>query len=298
MALLLYTNVLFAEDKSDCGILISEFPSEALKKDMSSIPDDTYINICDDIEARVELTVNAGLYSQATSIDNRAYLLALAIDLCNSLPPDYVPEISQELLEEHAKHSMDDGGSGDPIYNPPPKNICINNIKSALTPQQKTIEAKEKSWNRSIKKGRLTPGVIEKKYLRLFPIENIKLDSHGEPASMNPQDIDFANPSYYQVLSEHMEQMRPAIEAGIKPWEAKAFLGLEESVEEQEKKEEPPKVVKTQVEEKPPQVVKAPKAVITEETDSGFKQEYLYIIVGILFLLVVGFVVRSQKSKS
>ena len=284
---------------STCLLAVTKnVPNAKIQQYIESDPD-SFENLFVSVEERVNW-VRGSVYEATVNqtSDNRAYALALAIDLCNSLPPDFRFPIDEELEKQRAE---EEGEYYHEPYNPPPKNECINDLnnfmfpRQELTDPQEILKQNEFLWERAEKKGRLTEGYIDIKYLKLFDFKDVSIDKHGEPASMNPQDINFENPTHYQAFKEHMERFRPAMEAGIKPWEAKAFLGIEEEEPTEETVEE---VEETQALEipKPEPKVAAPKPPEPDPTDADFRQEWLWGL-GVLALLVVGVGLLRRKKR-
>lgn len=233
-----------------------------------------------------------GLGNKGNPVDNRAYLVTLAIDLYNTIPPGLMPE--QRTLEP-----------GEDIYEPNLRPIKIQILsRMAVLNINRTLSFEERkaTWEYSKKRfsdERLLP-IIEVEYIRQFLRDEIKkgniiFDEYSAPASLNPEKLDILNPTHYVALKQHMEKMQPAMDAGVPPWEAERYLAANPIATTTTQTTPSAAVVKKQPE--PPKPTSQPKAQASDQPIAEAPMYQRFEILIALLVIGLGFVVYLLRRR-
>ncbi len=191
-------------------IIPEEIPSAELHE-LARVAPERFMNLHTSIEYRLDLLTGVWVRANRShSIDNRAYLFALAIDLYNSLPPDLVPP-------EPPRESWPEEGDGPDLS--PYKEQWAKEMYRFNINLKKPVKERNSQW--AWMKQNLKPKqfavAIEVEYIKHFirkQIEqgNIVFDDRDAPASMDAEQIDILNPTHYQAIKTYVDKNKILME--------------------------------------------------------------------------------------
>jgi hypothetical protein len=201
---------------SPLPLMAIEWPSHALDEHPQSV-EMVQKNVAEHAESRAALL--EWVWHAATrtsSVDNRAYLFALSMDLYNSIPPDLNPKSivrpGEDVYEANLK---------------PVKEQWFYNMAMLHTGNEESLADKmtKWSWMKQNLDSQWFLEAVEMEYIRHFIRDqivqgNIVFDSKDAQASVDPARLDILNPVHYEVLETFIDENRESIEQGIPPWEA------------------------------------------------------------------------------
>ncbi len=183
------------------GAVAADWPSATLAKEHRATLSDFQERGVTNPVSRENMAIWAWEIATRTSpVDNRPYLMALAVDLHNSLP------------------AAPQGRWYAPGEDMPPKVATKESIGAWLFRKQGVFESE---WRGAVVAN--NPVNKEKTYLYHYLREKVEFDAPEAGPSIAANEIDLANPTHYQPMQQWMAKQATAMTEGIPPWEAEAW---------------------------------------------------------------------------